>query len=413
MRYIGMVNTNGLFAAFVLFCVSCQVTWAQTDWPQLRGPQRDGVSQDTGLLKSWPKKGPKVLWRIPLGEGFSSVSVSGNRAYTMYAKGKDEFVVCVNALTGKEVWRFRSDAKLLESQGGNGPRSTPTVYGHQVFALSAFGRLYALDAETGQMQWQTDFQLVFKSKPLQWGFSTSPLVVDSLLIVEVGGRPGYNLAAFHVETGRVVWTNHSDRAAYSSPILVNMFGESQVIHFSATQLISISPDIGLPYWRYRWETPYNVHATVPIFIPPNQVYLSSGNGIGAALLQVERKGERRRVEQVWKNEKMENYISTSVITGGHIYGFHNSILKCIDVATGKERWKKRGFGAGNLIVADGHLIILGDKGKLGLVEVAPEAYTEKSTAKVLKGRCWTAPALANGKLYIRNEKELVCLDLVK
>ena len=413
-------------AVSVLLCSGILITSA-TEWPQWRGPNRDGISNEVGLLKEWSSEGPKMLWKVPLGEGFSGISVSQGRVYTMFSEGKDEFVICLNATDGAEIWRFRSDKNYHEGQGGNGPRATPTIDGDLLFTISAHGKLYALNAANGQEVWSHDLQRKFGSKMPRWGFSTSPLVEGELLLVEVGGKGEKSIVAFNKNSGEVIWSSHKDKLGYSSPIAISVQGVRQIICFTGTKLVSISPVDGTIYWQYPWKTGYDVNAATPVFIPPDKVFISSGYDKGAAVLQMrvfvspdddraatEQIGENQgavRIKEIWKNRKMKNQFASSVLHKNYLYGFDNSILKCIEADTGEEQWKTRGFGKGTVILADEHLIILSDRGKLGLAEATPAGYIEKATAKVLSGLCWTVPTLANGKLYARNEEEIICLDM--
>ena len=415
--------------AFLIICLllygGVSVAGA-SDWPQWRGPDKDGISRETGFLKEWPDGGPQVLWRVSLGEGFSGISVVGGRAYTMFSKGDDEFIVCLNASNGEEIWRFRSDINYIESMGGNGPRATPTIDGELLFTVTAQGKLYALNTKNGEKVWSHDLQGEFGSKIPRWGTCTSPLVEGKMLLVEVGGSDGKSIVAFDKKNGDIVWNSHTDLLGYSSPIAATISGIRQFIVFTGTQLVSVSPENGQLYWKYPWQTQYDVNAATPVFIPPDKIFISSGYGKGAAVVQVkvavspkssaqENEGEKIRVEikveEIWKNEDMKNHFATSVLHGDYLYGFDNAILKCIDANTGREKWKTRGYGKGTLMLADDHLIILSDRGKLGLAEATPSAYNEVASAEILSGLCWTVPTLANGKLYARNEKEMVCLDM--
>ncbi len=397
-----------------------------TDWPQWRGPNRDGISEEMGFLKEWPDSGPQVLWRVSLGEGFSGISAVGGHVYTMFSEGDDEFVVCLNAANGEEIWRFRSDINYIESMGGNGPRATPMIDGELLFTVTAQGKLYALNTENGEKVWSHDLQGEFGSKIPRWGTCTSPLVEGKMLLVEVGGSDGKSIVAFDKKNGDIIWNSHTDILGYSSPIAATISGIRQFIVFTGTQLVSVSPENGQLYWKYPWQTQYDVNAATPVFIPPDKIFISSGYGKGAAVVQVrvavspkssaqENEGETTRVEieveEIWKNEDMKNHFATSVLHGDYLYGFDNAILKCIDANTGREKWKTRGYGKGTLMLADDHLIILSDRGKLGLAEATPSAYNEVASAEILSGLCWTVPTLANGKLYARNEKEMVCLDM--
>ena len=420
-------NVGFLVVCLLLYC-GISIAGA-SDWPQWRGSNRDGISQEMGFLKEWPNSGPQALWRIPLGQGFSGISVVGGRVYTMFSKDNDEFVVCLNASNGEKIWRFRSDGNYDESMGGNGPRATPTIDGEFLFTVSAHGKLYALNTESGEKVWSHDLQGEFGSEMPRWGFCTSPLVEGDLLLVEVGGKDGKSIVAFDKRNGEVIWSSHTDILGYSSPIAVTIGGIRQLIVFTGAQLVSVSPENGSLYWKYPWQTQHDVNAATPVFIPPDKIFISSGYGKGAAVVRVrvmappetsagKNGGEEShenhaeiKVEEIWKNQEMKNHFATSVLHGEYLYGFDNAILKCMDANTGAEMWKTRGFGKGTLMLADEHLIILGDRGKLALAEATPSAYYEVGSSEVLSGLCWTVPTLADGRLYARNEKEMVCLDM--
>ena len=384
----------------------------QADWHQWRGLNRDGISLETGILKEWPETGPKELWRIPLGDGFSGISISNGRAYTMYAKGEDEIAVCLDAQTGKEIWRNLDDWFYEERQGGNGPRSTPTIDGDKVYVLSAYGRLVALDANTGKQLWDKDFTKAFSSQMPQWGFSMSPIIEGNLLLIEVGGTDGNSIVAFNKTTGERVWGTDTAPSGYSSPVVITVNGIRQAIFFARDELLSISLNDGSVYWRYPWDGGRNSDNRVtPVFISPDKIFISSRTGDAGTVIQIKGTADDMHVEEVWRSHSMINGFSTTVLHDGYLYGFSNTILTCIDASTGEEKWKTRGFGQGTVIYADGHLIVLGDQGKLALVEATPEEYREITQAQVLSGRCWTMPTLADGKLYLRNHQEMVCLDL--
>ena len=382
-----------------------------SDWPQWLGPTRNGISAEIGLLKSWPATGPRILWRIPLGEGYSGVSISQGRVYTLFSHGDDEFVVCFDAATGKQLWRPRSDS-TFKDVNGNGPRSTPTVDNEVVYALGARGKLYALQTASGKKLWSHDLKKEFKtSGPSDEGFSTSPLIEGNLLLVEAGGGEGNSFIAFNKQSGAVVWKAESDNAAFASPIAITVNGVRQIVFFSATGAIAMSPADGKVFWRLPWKTEGNVNAATPLFIPPDKIFISSGYGVGASLLRIKAGNATARIEEIWKSKGMQNKYTSSILHDDYLYGFDGGVLKCIELNTGAEKWTQRGFGFGTLIYADGHLIVLGDKGKLALVEAAPTGYKEKAVAEILDGRCITVPALAGGKLYLRNAKEMICLDV--
>jgi outer membrane protein assembly factor BamB len=407
--------TGFLAAATLLW--SCgqtvpDVSTSSLEWSQWRGPNRDGISTETGLLKSWPDGGPEVVWRVALGSGFSGIAISADRLYTMLADSTDEYVVCLDAASGEEIWRVRSDSTFVEGQGyGNGPRSTPTVDGDLLFALSAHGKLHALNAGSGEKLWQRDFVGEFGSTVPQWGFSTSPLIEGNQLIVEVGGEGEQSIVSFAKRTGEVQWTSHSDEAAYSSPIAISSAGHRQIIFLTSKNLISVSPRDGRVFWAYPWLVHHGIAVSTPIYVPDDRIFVASSYDYGNALLEISSVGDGLAVSERWKNRSMENHYSSSVLHGKHLYGFDDSILKCIEVETGAERWKTRGPGKGSLILADGHLLVLGGEGELVLAEATPQAYRVKASVQILEGACWTPPSLSGGKLYIRNLAEMICLDL--
>lgn len=392
------------------------------DWPQWLGPQRNGLSGETGLFTA--EQPFAEAWRVPLGKGFSGISITDGRVFTLFAQGDDEFAICLDAETGVEIWRHRTGPYYKETQGGDGPRSTPTVDGEVVYVLGATGKLFALAAASGTLIWEKDLVAEFSSQVPRWGFSTSPLVEGDLLLVEAGGHDGnfvvdmaidrttpVTAVALDKATGATVWTALNEKMSYSSPIAFTAAGTRQLAYFTAYSLTGLAPEDGRVYWRYPWKTRYDVSAATPVFIAPDRIFISTVNGNGGTVLQIKGNGDSLAVEQVWQNKKMENEFGTSVLYENHLYGFGGSILKCLDAATGEEKWKTRGYGKGTLLIADGHLIILGEQGNLGLAEATPEGFVEKASYPAFDSRCWTAPSLANGRLYMRDESKIVCLNV--
>ncbi|MFQ5676713.1 MAG: PQQ-binding-like beta-propeller repeat protein [bacterium] len=409
-----MMNDVSKFLIVFSFGLSLSVLASEpgtavNDWPQWRGPNRDGISEETGILKTWPEGGPKILWSAPSGEGYSGISISGGRLYTMYGMRNDEVTVCLDAESGEELWRFKMDTKYT-NQFGNGPRATPTVDGDLVFILGARGKLFALNAATGAEVWSSDLQTEYGGRIPTWGVSTSPLVDGTMLFVDVGGKDGYGLVAFNKMTGKVIWKSETGIPGYSAPIIVKAGGVRQVLSFAGKQLVSVSPKDGRQYWSYPWITSYDVNAATPIFVKPDKVFISSGYNKGAAVLKITSRPGGVAVEEVWKSRAMRNHFSSSVLVGDYLYGFDESTLRCVDIKTHESKWGKRGLGKGSFVVADGHLIVLSERGLLVLVEANPREYVEKASAQILHGRCWTVPTFVNGKLYVRNQKELLCLN---
>lgn len=381
------------------------------DWPQWRGPDRDGLAHGHGFLNDWPEEGPRLLWKKrTTGPGYSGLAVVGGRLYTLMQDGDDEAVVCWNAKTGDELWRFRYLAKFVSDQG-SGPRSTPTVNGDRVYTVGATAILHCLDVGTGQPIWRRDL-IEMGGRIPDWGTSFSPLVDGDLVFAHPGGPEGNSLAAFDKHTGKLRWKALNDRPGYASLIISTAAGVRQVLFLTGEALVSVNPEDGRLYWRYPWETMMDCNVATPI-VAGDYVFLSSGYGHGCALLKIVPKGSGAlTVERVYAHTEMSNHFSTSVLYEGHLYGFDDARLVCMELETGKVLWRTRGFRKGSLLVADDHLIILGENGELALAEATPARYGEKASFRVSRSRCWTMPALAGGKLYIRDQEQIVCLDLV-
>ncbi len=384
--------------------------WQSTGWPQWLGPDRNGISPETGLFGDEPSF--EESWRVQGGKGFSGLSVVGDRIYTMYIHSGDEYAVCLDASNGEVLWRTRTDGMLMERQGGDGPRATPTVDDGMVYVSSAYGKLYALDSQTGSPKWSHDLVSEFGSKKPRWGFCPSPLVAGDLVLIEAGGTGGHSLIAFDKTSGDIAWKTGSDKLGYSSPITTTIGQTHQAVFFTGSGLIAVAPQHGQVLWKHPWRTRHNVNAATPVFIPPNRFFISSGYGTGASVVEVSATDRGYSAKEIWRNKEMENHFATSIYYEGYLYGFDGSILKCLDSETGVEKWKTRGYGKGTLIVADGHLVLLGEKGNLGIAAATPEGFAEKANTWVFRSKCWTAPALADGRIYLRDDKEIVRLDVV-
>lgn len=377
---------------------------SKRDWAQWRGPNRDGISTETGILKTWPENGPNVKWRAVSGDGYSGMSIVDNRLYTAYSKTSDELAVCLDAGSGQLLWQARLDKKFLNNFG-NGVRSTPSIDGRMVYFISALGQLVALDALKGSELWKHDLQSEYGCKIPTWGLSSSPLVYHNLLLVDVGGNGNHGFMAFDKKTGKVIWETPTPVPGYSSPIVVNVAGRDYALDFTGKSLIAVDPATGKQHWIYDWETSYDVNAATPVFIAPDQVFISTGYGKGAAMLKL----GKNSVQELWQSRVMRNHFASCIYVDGYLYGFDDATLRCVNAQTKESTWAKRGFGKGSLLYADGHLIVLSERGKLVLIAAKPGEYVEKASAQMLKGRCWTMPTLLNGNLFIRNEKEILCL----
>ncbi|MGH1364762.1 MAG: PQQ-binding-like beta-propeller repeat protein [Calditrichia bacterium] len=380
-------------------------------WKQYLGNSRDARSTESGLQTDWQDKTPDIIWRHKLGDGFTSFIIANSKAYTKYAKGSDEYLVCLDASTGETVWKYRTGDNFAGRMGGDGPRSTPTYNDGMIYVYSTFGVLHALNAENGQAMWQKDVAKIASGEMPRWGYCTSPLIEGNSVIVEAGGGNGKSMVAFDRKSGELLWMGGNDVAGYSSPIAVTINDVRQIVCFTGSKLMGLAPDNGKILWETEWKTSYDVNAATPLFIAPNRIFISSEYDVGAGLYAINGDASGMRAEQLWKTRGMKNKMSTSVYHDGSIYGFDGKTLKCIDLATGEDRWRQRGFGEGSLIYADGHIIVLGDKGTLAIAEATSDSYKEVSSAKVMDGKSWTVPALAGGRLYLRNVNEILCINL--
>jgi outer membrane protein assembly factor BamB len=386
-------------------------------WPQWRGVGRDGVAHEPHLLTRWSAGGPARLWQAPGGEGYSSFAVSGNRAYTMLYQDGQEVVVCLDAATGKELWRHAYEAPSRSDYPG--PRSTPTVDGDRVYTVGIRGMLHCLDAATGKVRWQHDLDKELHAPGGQWGQAFSPLVEGDLLITSPGGDA--SLVAFHKLTGKLAWKSLNDQPGYSSPIAWTLAGVRQVVSFTGNAVVGVAPSDGRLHWRFGWETSFQVNAATPIVFHTRRggsvhdyVFIASGYGKGCALLRIEKTPAGDFVARpVFENALLRSHFGSPVRYQDHVYGFDDATLVCMDLRTGRVRWSQRGFEKGSLLRVDDHLVVLGGTGQLALLKASPQESKPLARAKPLQGarECWTMPALAGGRLFLRDHKEVVCLDL--
>jgi len=379
------------------------------DWPQYRGPNRDGISKETewGTAK-WSAQGPKILWRTALGYGFSSIAVSNGRVYTMgNIEDKTDVLYCLDARTGGEIWKYPYPCPRGQSQHEGGPNSTPTVDKDLVFILSKMGHLACFQTETGKLRWFKDFRADFGVQPPQWGYACSPLVLGDKVIVEVGA-PNTSLVAFNRNSGEIAWKSSSDKAAYSSPVYFKLVNFELLASFPGSGLLISNATNGQALSRFPWKTSYDVNAATPIIIDGDKVFISSGYGTGCALVQV----GQGPPKALWQNREMKNHFSSCVYTDGHLYGFDESELKCLSATDGTVRWNQPGLGKGSLLLAGGRLIVLSERGELLVANASPSGFTPTARGQALSGKCWTMPVLANGCVYARNAVgDLVCVDM--
>jgi outer membrane protein assembly factor BamB len=363
------------------------------DWPHWRGPAFDGISQETAWQANWPENGPKELWRAPVGVGYSSMSVSDGRVFTMGNKDDVDLVSAFDAVSGKALWVHKYDCEAKDPNGYHGTRVTPTVDGSRVYTLSRHGHLFCLEAASGKVVWSKNFKSDYGAEDPRWGFSGSPLVYGNLLITEVGGN-GSSVVAFDKATGREVWKAGDDKVAYSSIVPFGPEGNQSLAVLSAAGIVGRSPKNGAELWRAAWETRYDVNAATPI-VTEGKVFVSSGYGKGCALIGFSG-GETKTL---WENKNMKNHVGTCVLVDGHLYGFDERVLKCLDLATGEEKWSERKYGKGSLLLAGKHWILYSDRGYLAVADLSPSGCQELTGFQAMEGKdTWALPVLANGLL---------------
>jgi outer membrane protein assembly factor BamB len=388
-------------------------------WTDFRGPLRDGHYRQRPIRTDWPRGGLKPLWKQPVGAGYASFVIARGRAFTIEQRGDQEVVAAYELTTGREVWTNAWNALFRESLGGDGPRATPTWAEGVVFALGATGELRALDESTGRMIWRKNILEDNGALNLDWGMAASPLVVDDTLVVLPGGPDSRSVVAYKRKTGMRVWSALSDKQAYASPMLVTLAGVRQLIVFTAKRLVGLTPDGGELLWEYPWRTDFDINAGQPMVVGDNRVFLSSGYGAGAAVIEVVPSPPLEpapyvaqfAVREIWRSNRMKNTFTSSVLYNGFIYGLDESILACLDAATGELRWKGGRYGHGQVLLASGHLIVLTEDGDLALVRATPMRHEELTRFPAIDGKTWNHPAMADGVLLIRNLAEMAAYDL--
>ncbi|MGH9632388.1 MAG: PQQ-binding-like beta-propeller repeat protein [Bryobacteraceae bacterium] len=383
----------------------------QAYWTDFRGPQRDGHYRQTAILTKWPGQGLERLWKQPIGGGYASFVLAGGRAFTIEQRRDQEVVAAYDIATGREVWINSWKASFSESMGGDGPRATPTWHDGRIYALGAEGELRCIDADTGKTVWSKNILTDNQAQNLQWGMAAAPLIVDDKVIVLPGGTSGKSVAAYNKQTGEPVWRALNDKQAYTSPMLVNLAGKRQVLVVSAERAMGLTPEKGEVLWEYPWVTDFGINSAQPIIVGENRFFISAGYGHGAALIEVIPRGEGFGVKEIWSNNRMKNKFTSSVLHEGHVYGLDESILACVNAETGELKWKGGRYGFGQVVLAGGHLIVVTEDGDLVLVKADPERHQELARFSAIEGKTWNHPAIAAGRLLVRNTTEMACFRI--
>lgn len=397
-------------------------------WPQYHGPDHDRACAGRIPAAALAGAEDREQWRVPTDAGFSSFAVAGDRAYTLVSRevGDDRREVCValSADTGRELWDAAlgpaeydrgGDSGAEGNEGGDGPRSTPTVHGESVLVLDASLVLHCLDSANGAMRWRHDLVEEHAGRNVKWGNAASP-VVDGGLVFVAGGGEGQSFLAFDAATGELAWKTGDERMTHATPAVATLHDVRQVIFFVQSGLVALEARTGRELWRA--EYPFRTSTAASPVVHGELVYCSAGYGVGAGAFRVSKGEKGFTAENVWhrRNELM-NHWSTPVCKDGFLYGmfgfkeYGEAPLACVELATGEERWSAPGFGPGNCILVGDELVALSDTGEVVLVTATPDGYRELARADVLEGKCWSSPAFADGRLYVRSTDEGVCLDL--
>jgi outer membrane protein assembly factor BamB len=367
------------------------------DWPVWRGPSRNGISTEKDWDPAAVAEG-MVLWRANVGVGHSSFAVANGKVYTLGNTDNEDTLFCFDAETGDVVWK-----SSYPCRAGNypGPRATPTVDGKLVYTVSRQGVVSCFDAESGRPKWRKEAPTGMP----KWGVASSAIVHGDLLVVNLGTSG----TAFRKRNGSIVWSAGRGVPGYASPVPFTQGSRETFLIFSSRALFCVDAKSGRPLWSFPWITKHDVNAGDPVLVGEDKVFISSSYGTGCALL----KPTRRDIGVIWQNKNMKNHMGSTIYHEGHLYGFDDASLACLDAETGATKWSQRGLGKGGLMLADGKLIILSERGiHLVIAEANPEGYREIARAKVLDGHTWTSPVLANGRIYCRNDAgDIACVDV--
>ena len=385
------------------------------DWPQIRGPERDGVYRGDDLAGAWPDSGPPVLWEKKVGDGLANVAVANGRVILFHRVGDEDVVEALDSETGEAIWSFRYPTTYRDSFGFDpGPRAGPVIAGSQIYTFGAQGMLHCLRFIDGKKVWILDTHAKFGVSKGFFGAAGTPLVEGTRLFLNVGGSDGAGLVALDKDNGRVLWTTTNDEASYSSPVAADLGGKPHIVFFTRDGLQAAEPATGEIRFKQRWRSRSraSVNAAMPIVVG-GRIFLSSSYGTGAILLNV----NGAALEKVWSSDDvLSNHYATSVYHDGYLYGFHGrqeygQELRCVEWETGKVRWSEPGMKAGTVTLVGDRLLVLRENGELILAAASPAGFKSIARARILDGVVRAYPAIANGLLYARNGQRLICVDL--
>lgn len=388
------------------------LTTTPDDYPQFLGPRRKPEIDTVRLDPDWAAHPPEQLWHKPIGQGWGSFAIVGPYAVTQEQRGTDEQIVCYEARTGKTMWRYGYPAEFRKVIAGDGPRATPTIDEGRVYAMGATGILTCLDGRRGEKLWSLDVLLQSGGPNPEWGKSCSPLVLGNKVIVSAGGPQGWSLVAYDKHTSEIVWRGGGEPSAYGSPTLVNLCGVPQILILSTRRVVAHDPGDGHVIWERDWGEGSN-NIAQPIVVGDDQLFLSSGYGFGCILLQLSRDETGKFASKpVWPlNKNMKFKFTNGVVRDGFVYGLDDGVLACLDLATGKRRWKAGRYGHGQILLIGDLLLVQGEAGALHLVRPNPQRLEELGECQALSSKTWNNPALSGSLLLVRNDREAMAFEL--
>jgi outer membrane protein assembly factor BamB len=382
------------------------------DFPQFQGPTRDGVLPGPNLARDWVARPPKLLWKQPVGPGWSGFAVAGRRAITMEQRGDQETVDAYDLVTGAPLWSDSEPIHFQSDLAGEGPRATPTVAGGRVFALGATGLLTCLDLETGRRLWSNNIVSDSAAKVEGWGMTSSPLVVDDLVVVSAGGGgKNRSLVAYRAAGGEFAWGGGTEGAGYSSALVATLGGVRQILIFNNGGVYAHNPTNGAVLWNYHWPGGHP-HISVPVVLPGDRLLISSGYGTGSELVQIEKGADGRLgAKRLWKSNRLKAKFTNLVVHKGFIYGLDDGIMVCLDEASGALKWKEGRYGHGQELLVGSLILVGAESGEMILLDPDPAQPRELTRFAALSGKTWNPPALAGEYLVVRNDREAACYRL--
>jgi len=406
---------RSVFSIVVLLTVSFRLT-AQSEWPQWGGPTRNFVVKSSGLASAWPDTGPRQLWKRPLGRGHSAIVADRDRLYTMYSVGEEEIVIALAPATGKTLWEHKYAAPTtgMNYEEGYGPHATPLLVGNRLFSVGATGKLYALEKQTGKVIWFHDLWTEYNGKKMNRGYSCSPLAYKDTIILTLGG-PGQALIAFKQSDGTVAWKNQTLDMSPTSPMLINVSGEDQMVVFMGKQIVGLNPNNGELLWSHDHITDWGLNISLPIWGEDNLLFVSSAYNGGSRVLKLNRVNGKTTVEEVWFNRRFRLHHGTAVRIGDYVYAssgdFGPAPFTAVNVKTGEIAFQDRTFPKTTFLYVEGKLILLDEDGTLALATVSPAGLKVISKTALLQNLAWTAPTLVGTKLYVRDRQTIAAVDL--